>query len=370
MKPSILCVDDEIDNVEVLERTFRTSYNVITATSGLEALKILEQKEVAVIISDQRMPQMTGVEFLQKSISSHPDTVRILLTGYSDINSVIDAINTGQVYRYITKPWDIHDLKSTVARAVERYRMRKEIEQKTGELKSAYQELKSLDQAKSHFMLLIHHELRTPLTIISNFLELLMQSSLDSDQSLYCEKIQSGADRLQELIFSVLEIMEAETGGVKPVRSSIQLKPIIERIIGELSELVEGKKQVFDLQVSEDFVYADQKIIERVLKKLLQNAVQFSKPDGTICIRSIKKGQSVGVSVTNSGPTLSREVIENILEPFTLNESVMNHSKGFGLGLSLCQSLLKCHDSRLEIISENDTIEVSFLLKNEISSTE
>ena len=370
MKPAILCVDDEIDNVEVLERTFRTSYNVITATSGLEALKILEEKDVAVIISDQRMPQMTGVEFLQKSISSHPNAVRILLTGYSDINSVIDAINTGQVYRYITKPWDIHDLKSTVARAVERYRMHKELERKTRDLKSAYQELKSLDQAKSHFMLLIHHELRTPLTIISNFLELLMQSDLNSDQSLYCEKIQSGADRLQELIFSVLEIMEAETGGLKLVKSSVQLKPIIEGVIAELSEVAKRKKQVFDLQISNDFAYADPKIIERVLKKLIQNAIEFSKLEGTISIQSIKGEESIGVSVTNSGPTLSRQVIDNILKPFTLNENVMNHSKGLGLGLSLCQSLLKCHDSSLEIVSENESIQVSFLLKNEISSTE
>ena len=245
MKPTILCVDDEIDNVEALERTFRTSYHVITATSGLEALKILEQKEVAVIISDQRMPQMTGVEFLQKSISLHPDTIRILLTGYSDINSVIDAINTGQVYRYITKPWDINDLKSTVARAVERFLMHKELQQKTEDLKKAYEELKTLDQAKSHFMLLIHHELRTPLTIISNFLELLMQSDLTSDQSLYCEKIQSGTNRLNELIFSVLEIMEAETGQLNPVKSSVHLKSLIENLILEVQELAKGKKTGF-----------------------------------------------------------------------------------------------------------------------------
>ena len=371
MKPTILCVDDEIDNVEVLERTFRTSYHVITATSGMEALKILEQKEVAVIISDQRMPQMTGVEFLQKSISLHPDTIRILLTGYSDINSVIDAINTGQVYRYITKPWDINDLKSTVARAVERFLMHKELQRKTEDLKKAYEELKTLDQAKSHFMLLIHHELRTPLTIILNFLELFMQSDLTSDQSLYCEKIQSGADRLNELIFSVLEIMEAETGQINPIKSSVHLKPLIENLILEVQELAKSKKQVFDLQVSEDFVNADQKVIKKVLKKLLQNAIQFAEPHGTITIQSTnKEDQNIEISITNSGPTLSQETIENILKPFTLNENSMNHSKGLGLGLSLCQSLLKCHGSHLQIISQNNTIKVSFILKNEIPSIE
>ncbi len=364
MKPTILCVDDEIDNVEVLERTFRTSYHVMTATSGLEALKLLEQKEVAVIISDQRMPQMTGVEFFQKSISSHPDTIRILLTGYSDISSVIDAINTGQVYRYITKPWDIHDLKSTVARAVERYSMHKELQQKTEDLKKAYEDLKSLDQTKSHFMLLIHHELRTPLTIISNFLELLAQSGLGADQALYCQKIQSGADRLNELIFSVLEIMEAETGRLKPVKGSIHLKPIIEDLLSELQSFAKDRKQAFDLQISEDFVCADQKIIKKVLKKLFQNAIKFSEPDRTISIRAAhKEDQDIEVSITNTGPTLSEETIRSILKPFTLNEDSMKHSKGLGLGLSLCQSLLKCHGSKLQIISQNNTIKVSFVLK-------
>ena len=364
MKPTILCVDDEIDNVEVLERTFRMSYNVITATSGLEALKILEQKEVAVIISDQRMPQMTGVEFLQKSIALRPDTIRILLTGYSDINSVIDAINTGQVYRYITKPWDIHDLKSTVARAIERYRMHIELQQKTEDLKKAYENLKSLDQAKSHFMLLIHHELRTPLTIISNFLELLAQSGLNSDQALYCEKIQSGADRLNDLIFSVLEIMEAETGRLKLIKNPIHLKPIIEGLILEMQSLAEDKKQVFDLQVSEDFVCADQEIIKKVLKKLIKNGIEFSEPNKTITIQSVcQDHQNVEISITNFGPTLSQETITSILRPFTLNEDIMKHSKGLGLGLSLCQSLLKCHDSTLQISSQNNTIRVSFVLK-------
>ena len=364
MKSAILCVDDEIDNVEVLERTFRTSYDVMTATSGLEALKILEQKEVAVIISDQRMPQMTGVEFLQKSIVLCPDTIRILLTGYSDINSIIDAINTGQVYRYITKPWDIHDLKSTVARAVESYCMHKELRQKTEYLKKAYEDLKSLDQTKSHFMLLIHHELRTPLTIISNFLELLAQSGLNSDQALYCEKIQSGADRLNDLIFSVLEIMEAETGQLKLVKSSIHLKPVIEGVILELQSLVKDKELAFDLQVLEDFVCADEKIMKKVLKKLLQNAIEFSEPHKTITIQSTyKENQNIEISVTNFGPTLSQEAIRSILKPFTLNEDIMKHSKGLGLGLSLCQSLLKCHDSELQVTSQNDVIKVSFVLK-------
>lgn len=362
----ILCVDDEIDNVEALERIFRTSYSVLTATSGKQALELLKKHEVAVIISDQRMPQMKGVEFLEKSIASHPDAIRILLTGYTDINSVIDAINTGQVYRYINKPWEIHDLQSTVARAVERYHIQKELKQKTSDLEKTYQELKTLDQAKSDFMLLIHHELKTPLTTISSFLQLLTQSNLNADQSLYCEKIQAGTLRLNELIFSVLQLMEAETGRLKLAKSQISLKPFIANIVKQITNITKDKNQTFHLSIESPYIYADKIILEKVLKKLLQNAVKFSNKGTTINVHALlKSNHYVEISITNTAPELSPEVIAHILKPFVLNENIMHHSQGLGLGLNLCQALLKCHGSKLQITSQNNTVCVSFVLPSE-----
>lgn len=122
-KYTILVVDDEIDNVNLLKRTLRREYDVITATSGFEALEILSSvdKEVALIISDQRMPGMTGVEFMAKTMEIHPWTVRILLTGYSDIDAMIDGINKCELFQYVTKPWDPSELKMIVDKAVESY---------------------------------------------------------------------------------------------------------------------------------------------------------------------------------------------------------------------------------------------------------
>ena len=121
-KPRMLVVDDEPDNLDLLYRTFRRSFKVLRAESGTEALKVLsEEGEVAVIISDQRMPQMKGTEFLSKTVPDFPDTVRIILTGFTDVEDLVDAINAGQVYRYITKPWDPEELKGVVNRASETY---------------------------------------------------------------------------------------------------------------------------------------------------------------------------------------------------------------------------------------------------------
>ena len=121
-KPRMLVVDDEPDNLDLLYRTFRREFKVLRAESGADALRVLESEgEVAVIISDQRMPEMKGTEFLSKTVPDFPDTVRIILTGFTDVEDLVDAINAGQVYRYITKPWDPDELKRVVERASETY---------------------------------------------------------------------------------------------------------------------------------------------------------------------------------------------------------------------------------------------------------
>jgi response regulator RpfG family c-di-GMP phosphodiesterase len=123
----MLVVDDEPDNLDLLYRTFRRDFMVLRAESGQEALNILsEQGEVAVIISDQRMPEMKGTEFLSKTVPEFPDTVRIILTGFTDVEDLVDAINAGQVYRYITKPWDPEALKQVVQRAADTYEILKQ----------------------------------------------------------------------------------------------------------------------------------------------------------------------------------------------------------------------------------------------------
>ncbi|MBD2182670.1 response regulator [Planktothrix sp. FACHB-1355] len=134
-KPKMLVVDDEPDNLDLLYRTFRRDFNVLKAESGVHALEVLAvEGEVAVIISDQRMPEMKGTEFLSKTVPQFPDTVRIILTGFTDIEDLVDAINSGQVYKYITKPWDPIELKGVVQRATETYEL---LKQRTEELRRA-----------------------------------------------------------------------------------------------------------------------------------------------------------------------------------------------------------------------------------------
>lgn len=126
-KPKILVVDDEETYLRTLRRILRKDFQVLTASSGNDGIEVLKQnKDVALIMSDQRMPVMTGSDFLGKTLTYSPDSIRFLITGYSDLDAVIDAINTGHIYRYITKPWNPDELLIDVKRAIEHYQTTKE----------------------------------------------------------------------------------------------------------------------------------------------------------------------------------------------------------------------------------------------------
>lgn len=123
---SILYIDDEDHNLVAFKANFRRDYTIFTTGSVEEAVTLLRSNVIHIIITDQRMPGKTGVEFLQDMIKEFPDPIRILLTGYSDIEVVIDSINKGQVFRYITKPFKDLELKMTIENAMEVYNLRKE----------------------------------------------------------------------------------------------------------------------------------------------------------------------------------------------------------------------------------------------------
>jgi adenylate cyclase len=126
MTYKILFVDDEPANLRLLERLFRRQYEVISASSGAEALDLLALHDVAVIISDQRMPVMPGIEFLKRAAMMRQHTVRIILTGYTDVTALVEAINSGVVYKYVAKPWVNEALQQTVTRALEHYETNKQ----------------------------------------------------------------------------------------------------------------------------------------------------------------------------------------------------------------------------------------------------
>ena len=144
----VLYVDDEINNLNSFKAAFRRDFDIYVAQSAREGRKILDTNEIGVIITDQRMPGMTGIEFLESILTVYPDTIRILLTGFSDMNAVMDAINRGQVYKYLVKPWQNEELRMYIQNALEIYNLRKENKELAYKLQVANIELERLNKLK------------------------------------------------------------------------------------------------------------------------------------------------------------------------------------------------------------------------------
>ncbi|WP_373998224.1 response regulator [Bdellovibrio bacteriovorus] len=364
VKHTILCVDDEIDNVDALERLFRKKFTVLKATSGKEALAVLDEHPgpVSLIITDQRMPEMTGVEFLERTLESHPETIRILLTGYTDLESVIMAVNKGQIFRYLTKPWDPVDLTNTVEHAIERFAIGQELKQKNAELGKALDELKSLDVAKSNFMILINHELKTPLTSILSFSSLLAESNLNDEDKLMVNRITKSAERLKTLVEDVLLVVRAETNQLKIDMQSIAFTQFDESLSKDVNDLLQKKQQKLVSKLEPVAVKADARLIKQVMLRLIHNAAKFGEEGSEIHIESIRNGANLRFLVHNKGPHLPSSVVDKITKPFYIDEDVMHHSTGTGLGLTICQSILKSHQSQLQFKNTNQGVMVFFEL--------
>jgi len=123
---NVLYIDDEVHNLNAFKASFRMKFNIFTGESAAQGMEVLEKENIHVILADQRMPGMTGIEFLESIIPDYPDPIRILLTGFEDITAVVDAINRGEVYKYIQKPWDDDNLRINIEKAFEIYSLRKE----------------------------------------------------------------------------------------------------------------------------------------------------------------------------------------------------------------------------------------------------
>ncbi len=361
-KPTLLCLDDESDNLDSLERLFRKKYNVLKATTAQKAFEILDNRpEVAVIISDQRMPLITGVEFLEKSIVTHPNSTRILLTGYTDIESVISAVNKGQIFRYVTKPWEPVDLSNTVDQAFERFVLKAELKEKNSELETVLAELQQLDKVKNQFMILINHELKTPLTTILSFAALMKETPLSDEQKLFTDRIIRSSEKLRSIVDDVLLIVKGEVGLIPVKRDNVSSDWLVKNTAPEVTASLKAKNQELTFQSNLDTVEIDPQLTLTALTRALHNATKFGLPGSKIDVRVYKEmGYRAVISIDNKGPVISNQIIEKIMKPFQLDENIMNHSVGMGLGRSICNTLMKCQNAELSLVNNAGGVSVYF----------
>lgn len=179
-KYSLLYVDDEATNLRVFKANFRKFYNVYTSTNPIEAIEILKQEDIQVVVTDQRMPEMTGTQFLEKILPDHPDVIKIILTGFTDIEAIKDGINRCGIYKYITKPWNFDEMKGVLERATETYQQTVDSEDHIEELKESNTELEGRVKERTEELKKINKRLIDSI----RYAGLLQQSMLPNDRYL------------------------------------------------------------------------------------------------------------------------------------------------------------------------------------------
>jgi signal transduction histidine kinase len=345
-KPRILVVDDEGKQVEALVNLLSDEYHVITAKDGLDALALIQQRDhperINVILSDQRMPGLTGLGLFERLHITLPDTIKIILTAYEDLPVIFKSIKETKIYKFITKPYDPQDLLIQVRNAVEVFKLRME------------------NKNKDLFLYMIAHDLRGPMQSLSLATHIL-KNNFDSFQR---EKIKHYIHELHESTSATTELLENLLQWAMLQRGTIQCKPVTINLsdltIQAIKPLEEAAKQK-KIKLSRagvntnTFAFADKNMITTVIRNLVSNAIKFIQPneDGGVNISAITKKDFIEISISDNGIGMAPETLDNIFQTnIKSTRKGTSGEKGTGLGLTLCIGFIKKNGGEFGVTSQ------------------
>jgi signal transduction histidine kinase len=340
-------------------------YQVVGRTSGEEALDFLAASpDVAAILSDQRMPGMTGVEVLRRAAEVRPETTRLLFTAFADLRAVIDAVNQGSIFRYIAKPWDPDELQLALRQAVERRDLIAEKHRLMAELQAANARLTETDRLKTAFLQVASHELNTPVTVILGLADLWKLSqgpSASLAERAWIDRINTAAGRLARIVGRMFKLVENDDFAHTLAIETVQVGSVIRAALDALAPYLEARGQDVVVDVPADLrpVDCDPSKVHDVLINLAANAIKFT-PDGkTIAIVARDEDDGIRVEVRDQGAGFGPDEKRHLFEPFFTGFDTLHHSsgeyqfdkRGIGLGLCLVKTFVELHGGRVEVSS-------------------
>jgi signal transduction histidine kinase len=316
------------------------------------------------------MPEMTGVQFLDRVRGEHPEAIRLLFTGYADIKAVIDAINQGNVYRYITKPWDPDELQTVIREAVGRYdliiernTLTEELKVRNAELATANEDLRKSDALKAGFIHVASHELRTPLTILLGMTRLAVRlPGAEPPLPDWLGRINGAAERLQHLIDQIIDMLSAGNFQQKLERQPVDITALLTSAAEDVRPFVQIRRQTIELDVPPDLgtLPLDRQKMRDGLNHLLLNSIKFTPDEGKINLSARRVGESVEMRIKDTGVGMDPATLGQLFKPFFTSFDVSHHSsgqyefcrRGLGLGLSVVKAFVDLHGGTIRAESE------------------
>ena len=405
MSHTVMVVDDEASNRFALTSALQSEYQVLQASDGMEALELARnyREPISVVISDQRMPRMSGTDLFGEMINIMPNTKRIILTGYMDINAIIESVNRANIYQFLVKPYDRQGLLLTVARAIESYEMElqlqsyqhgleDEIKMRTKELEDKNREVlrrqtQLLAQRKVASLGAITtgvaQEIKSPLNFVNNFallsndmvkrLKEIFDSHMNhfgqdareevedllADLDQNCQRIHQHGDKMANIIDQVLTFSQ----GVSGEWQKRNVNRLVEKFAVIADQAMKNKTGlkadlIFDLGQEVGGIELIPQGISRVVVHLMFNAYEALKAragenqsfEPTIRIRTRRSENQVRLIIEDNGEGVPSENATHIFEPFFTTRN----SGQAGLGLAICREIANEHDGLLEVESSQE----------------
>jgi signal transduction histidine kinase len=343
-KVRVLYLDDEENNLISFKAAFRRDFEVFTTTSANEAVQILGDNEIHVVISDQKMPNISGVEFFELIVPDFPEPTRMLLTGYADIEAVIDAINKGQVFRYIPKPWNEQDLRITIMNAYELYAGRMALKRKNEDLEKALGELEKFVYSASH-------DLRAPLVSILGVVKVAREENIGGNAGSYFGMIERSVKRLDGFVQNIISYYQNRKQG--EVLADIQLDMLLDEVV-EHYRYFEGAEhvQIKKSATQSTNVRLDELRLKMILNNLVSNAIKYcdrSKDGSWVNITFEANERVVRLVVEDNGLGIQREDQKKVFDMFFRST---DSKLGSGIGLYIVKEAADKMGGRITLTSE------------------
>lgn len=373
---NLLIIDDEVEITKALTRQFRRKYNVFSTTDANDGLKIMEQENIQVVLSDQRMPGMTGVDFFMRIKDKYPDALKLILTGYTDIEAVIGAINEGQVFRYVKKPWNPAELDTIINEAFEKYELitnnrklmhnlqemnstlEEKVKTRTQELEKLNSRLSEINLEKNKYIGMVAHDLRNPIGVAASFSEFIIENfeTTSKDEKLeYLGYINTSCTFSLDLIRDFLNVSKIEAGIFDLNLSELEYINFVKTSIVQNEILAKNKSQQIIIHTNANTISVsfDRNKIQQVLNNLLSNAIKYSLPNTQIVVDISETATEIVTQIIDQGQGIPEGEISKLFHPFqTTSVKATANESSTGLGLAIIKKIVEAHHGNIGVESE------------------
>lgn len=385
VKDKILCVDDEEMMVDALkmELVNSISYDIIieTATSAEEALLIVNESlkqgdRFILVVSDQKMPGMTGEVLLAELDKIIPDSLKILLTGYTDLDAVQYAINHASLFRYIQKPWEQEDLILTVKQAIDKFNTKRALDEKTQQILKMNEELEEKVEERTiqlsdamkeleAFSFTVSHDLKSPLRSIDYCAKYILEdyaNGLNEEVIKMLTDIRSTCENMFSLINKLL--MYSMTAKALPELTLVNTDQLFRHTFSELMTLVKDREIELVIKGVLPTVEGDTILIKQVINNILSNSIKFTrlKEKANITVECEEVSNEYRFSVRDNGVGFDMKYASKLFGIFQRMHT-QNEYEGSGIGLATVKKIIEKHGGQVNISSiENEGTVISFTL--------